>query len=156
MVFLLQSFLAGLAASGVLTSALRLITKAAFDHSSDGLRKGASRFNSCLSSLNLYNYYDHCCPHPLLVSDHLSCYTINYAVLFFAISTFFELLCVILYAFIFPKLPIVKYYRSKAASEGSKTVSADLAAGGIRTLPGTVLCSHVLFTHQCIPEIFLC
>ncbi|XP_027928551.1 equilibrative nucleotide transporter 3-like isoform X1 [Vigna unguiculata] len=95
----IQSFLAGLAASGVLTSALRLITKAAFDHSSDGLRKGA--------------------------------------ILFFAISTFFELLCVILYAFIFPKLPIVKYYRSKAASEGSKTVSADLAAGGIRTLPGT-------------------
>lgn len=46
MVFLLQSFLAGLAASGVLTSALRLITKAAFDHSSDGLRKGASMFNS--------------------------------------------------------------------------------------------------------------
>ncbi|WVY99729.1 hypothetical protein V8G54_025799 [Vigna mungo] len=99
----IQSFLAGLAASGVLTSALRLITKAAFDHSSDGLRKGA--------------------------------------ILFFAISTFFELLCVVLYAFIFPKLPIVKYYRSKAASEGSKTVSADLAAGGIRTLLGTVLCS---------------
>ncbi|XP_014491720.1 equilibrative nucleotide transporter 3 [Vigna radiata var. radiata] len=95
----IQSFLAGLAASGVLTSALRLITKAAFDHSSDGLRKGA--------------------------------------ILFFAISTFFELLCVVLYAFLFPKLPIVKYYRSKAASEGSKTVSADLAAGGIRTLPGT-------------------
>jgi hypothetical protein len=27
----------------------------------------------------------------------------------------------------------VKYYRSKAASEGSKTVSADLAAAGIQT-----------------------
>ncbi|KAL9276441.1 hypothetical protein ACSQ67_026013 [Phaseolus vulgaris] len=101
----IQSFLAGLAASGVLTSALRLITKAAFDHSSDGLRKGA-----------------------MTVVPFIS---------FFAISTFFELLCVVLYAFIFPKLPIVKYYRSKAASEGSKTVSADLAAGGIRTLPGT-------------------
>ncbi|KAG5131734.1 hypothetical protein JHK84_038131 [Glycine max] len=97
----IQSFLAGLAASGVLTSALRLVTKAAFENSKDGLRKGA--------------------------------------ILFFAISTFFELLCVVLYAFIFPKIPIVKYYRSKAASEGSKTVSADLAAGGIRTLPGTVL-----------------
>ncbi|KAG4978442.1 hypothetical protein JHK86_037916 [Glycine max] len=95
----IQSFLAGLAASGVLTSALRLVTKAAFENSKDGLRKGA--------------------------------------ILFFAISTFFELLCVVLYAFIFPKIPIVKYYRSKAASEGSKTVSADLAAGGIRTLPGT-------------------
>lgn len=41
-----QSFLAGLAASGALTSALRLITKAAFENSKDGLRKGASRFNS--------------------------------------------------------------------------------------------------------------
>ncbi|XP_057731796.1 equilibrative nucleotide transporter 3-like [Arachis stenosperma] len=92
----IQSFLAGLAASGALTSALRLITKAAFENSKDGLRKGA--------------------------------------ILFFAISTFFELVCVLLYAFVFPKIPIVKYYRSKAASEGSKTVSADLAAGGIETL----------------------
>uniref|UniRef100_A0A6P4A5F1 equilibrative nucleotide transporter 3-like isoform X1 n=1 Tax=Ziziphus jujuba TaxID=326968 RepID=A0A6P4A5F1_ZIZJJ len=91
-----QSFLAGLAASGALTSALRLITKAAFENTKDGLRKGA--------------------------------------ILFFAISAFFELLCVLLYAFAFPKMPIVKYYRSKAASEGSKTVSADLAAGGIQTL----------------------
>ncbi|XP_059452484.1 equilibrative nucleotide transporter 3-like [Corylus avellana] len=93
----IQSFLAGLAASGAITSALRLITKAAFENTKDGLRKGA--------------------------------------LLFFGISTFFELLCVLLYALAFPKLPIVKYYRSKAASEGSKTVSADLVAGGIQTLP---------------------
>ncbi|KAF3444232.1 hypothetical protein FNV43_RR13922 [Rhamnella rubrinervis] len=92
----IQSFLAGLAASGAVTSGLRLITKAAFENSQDGLRKGA--------------------------------------ILFFAISAIFELLCVILYAFTFPRLPIVKYYRSKAASEGSKTVSADLAAGGIQNL----------------------
>ncbi|XP_038704704.1 equilibrative nucleotide transporter 3-like isoform X2 [Tripterygium wilfordii] len=92
-----QSFFAGLAASGALTSALRLITKAAFENSKDGLRKGA--------------------------------------ILFFAISMFFKLLCVLLYAHAFPKLAIVKYYRSKAATEGSKTVSADLAAGGIQTLP---------------------
>ncbi|XP_010904666.1 equilibrative nucleotide transporter 3 [Elaeis guineensis] len=89
-----QSFLAGLAASGALTSALRLITKAAFENSQDGLRKGA--------------------------------------MMFFAISAFFELLCVLLYAFIFPKVPIVKYYRLKAASEGSMTVSADLAAAGVQ------------------------
>ncbi|WJX69161.1 Epsin-3, clathrin recruitment and traffic between the Golgi and endosome [Trifolium repens] len=92
-----QSFLCGLAASGALTSGLRLITKAAFDNSKNGLRKGA--------------------------------------ILFFSISTFFELLCVLLYAFVFPKIPIVKYYRSIAASEGCKTVSADLAAGGIQTIP---------------------
>ncbi|KAI3852670.1 hypothetical protein MKX03_003172 [Papaver bracteatum] len=92
----LQSFLAGSAASGALTSALRLITKAAFENSKNGLRKGA--------------------------------------LLFFGISAFFELLCVLLYAYVFPKLPIVKYYRAKAASEGSKTVSADLAAGGMKTV----------------------
>ncbi|KAI4334038.1 hypothetical protein L6164_018778 [Bauhinia variegata] len=93
----IQSYLAGMAASGALTSALRLITKAAFENSKNGLRKGA--------------------------------------ILFFAISAFFQLLCVILYAFAFPRIPIVNYYRSKAASEGSKTVAADLAAGGIQTVP---------------------
>ncbi|RWW61162.1 hypothetical protein BHE74_00031804 [Ensete ventricosum] len=95
----LKSFMAGLAASGTLTSALRLITKAAFENSQDGLRKGAT--------------------------------------LFFALSAFFELLCVFLYAFVFPKLPIVKYYRAKAASEGSRTVAADLAAAGIEAAPDT-------------------
>lgn len=58
---------------------------------------------------------------------------VNFAVLFLAISTFFEFLCILLYAFVFPKLPIVKYYRTKAAAEGSKTVAADLAAAGIQT-----------------------
>ncbi|TVU38446.1 hypothetical protein EJB05_11817 [Eragrostis curvula] len=90
----IQSFFAGLAASGAITSTLRFVTKAAFENSQDGLRKGAMLFSS------------------------LSC--------------FFELLCVLLYAFVFPKLPIVKFYRSKAASEGSLTVAADLAAGGIQ------------------------
>ncbi|KAI3718806.1 hypothetical protein L6452_19690 [Arctium lappa] len=42
----IQSFFAGLAASGALTSALRLITKAAFDKSSNGLRKGTMLFLS--------------------------------------------------------------------------------------------------------------
>ncbi|KAK9065331.1 hypothetical protein SSX86_016714 [Deinandra increscens subsp. villosa] len=93
----IQSFFAGLAASGVLTSGLRLITKAAFEKSSDGLRKGT--------------------------------------MLFLAIATFFEFLCILLYAFVFPKLPIVKYYRTKAALEGSKTVASDLAAAGIQTDP---------------------
>ncbi|CAN1123975.1 Equilibrative nucleotide transporter 3 [Linum perenne] len=40
----IQSFLAGLAASGALTSALRLITKAAFENTKNGLRKGALLF----------------------------------------------------------------------------------------------------------------
>ncbi|KAK4541129.1 hypothetical protein RGQ29_031794 [Quercus rubra] len=93
----IQSFVAGLAAAGALASALRLVTKAAFENTRDGLRKGA--------------------------------------LLFFAISSFFEFLCVLIYAFVFPNLPIVKYYRLKTASEGSKTVSADLAAGGIQTIP---------------------
>ncbi|KAL2341970.1 hypothetical protein Fmac_009910 [Flemingia macrophylla] len=91
----IQSYLAGLAASGALISILRILTKAAFEKSNNGLRKGA--------------------------------------ILFLAISTFIELVCIFLYAIWFTKLPIVKYYRSKAALEGSKTVSADLAAAGIRT-----------------------
>ncbi|XP_071706127.1 equilibrative nucleotide transporter 3-like [Rutidosis leptorrhynchoides] len=93
----MQSFFAGLAASGVLTSALRLITKASFDKASNGLRKGT--------------------------------------MLFLAISTFCEFICIFLYAFVFGKLPIVKYYRAKAAREGSKTVTSDLAAAGIQTQP---------------------
>lgn len=43
---ILQSFFAGLAASGALTSALRLMTKAAFDKTNHGLRKGVSMFHS--------------------------------------------------------------------------------------------------------------
>ncbi|KAL5713114.1 hypothetical protein ACHQM5_015222 [Ranunculus cassubicifolius] len=98
-----QSFLAGMAASGALTSVLRFVTKAAFENSKDGLRNGA--------------------------------------LMFLSISTFFEFLCILLYAYVFPKLPIVKYYRSKAACEGSKTVLADLAAGGIQTEPSNVVLS---------------
>ncbi|KAK3125354.1 hypothetical protein QOZ80_7BG0603780 [Eleusine coracana subsp. coracana] len=93
----IQSLFAGLAASGAITSTLRFFTKAVFENSRDGIRKGAMLFSS--------------------------------------ISCFFELLCVLLYAFVFPKLPIVKFYRSKAASEGSLTVTADLAAGGIKSDP---------------------
>ncbi|RZC82435.1 hypothetical protein C5167_045215 [Papaver somniferum] len=68
------------------TSFLRLITKASFENSRSGLRKGA--------------------------------------MVFLSNATSFMLLCALLYAFFFAKLPIVKYYRSKAASEGSKTVAA--------------------------------
>ncbi|KAL3596305.1 hypothetical protein D5086_007942, partial [Populus alba] len=93
-----QSFFAGLAASGALTSALRLLTKAVFEKSKNGLRKGV--------------------------------------ILFLVISTFFEFLCILVYAYLFPKLPIVKYYRLKASTEGSNTVSADLAAGGIHINQG--------------------
>ncbi|XP_049384690.1 equilibrative nucleotide transporter 3-like isoform X2 [Solanum stenotomum] len=93
----MQSFFGGLAASGALTSGLRLITKAAFENSNHGFRKGV--------------------------------------MLFLAISAFFEFLCILLYAFIFPTLPIVKHYRSKAAAEGSTTVAADLAAAGIGIQP---------------------
>ncbi|KAL2473290.1 Equilibrative nucleotide transporter 3 [Forsythia ovata] len=92
---LIQSYFAGLAASGALTAALRLITKAAFDKFDNGLRMGV--------------------------------------MLFLTISSFFEFLCILLYALIFPKLPIVKYFRSRAASEGSETVYSDLVAAGIHT-----------------------
>lgn len=89
----LQSFFAGLAASGTATSVLRMVTKASFENSQDGLRKGALTF--------------------------------------FFISAFFVFICILLYAFVFPRLEVVKYYRTRAASQGSKTVMADLAAGGL-------------------------
>ncbi|CAI9103634.1 OLC1v1002155C1 [Oldenlandia corymbosa var. corymbosa] len=92
----IQSFFAGLAASGALTSGLRLMTKAAFEKSHNGLRKGA--------------------------------------IMFLAISTLIEFLCVLLYKYVFPKLPIVKHFRSKAALEGSKTVKTDLVVAGIHKL----------------------
>ncbi|KAJ0242914.1 hypothetical protein HA466_0201740 [Hirschfeldia incana] len=101
----IQSFMGGLAVAGALTSALRLITKAAFDNSNDGQRKGAS--DDILSNINIH------------------------------------FLCVLLYAYVFPKLPIVKYYRRKAASEGSKTVSADLAAAGIQNQSDMLLDSSM-------------
>lgn len=89
----LQSFSAGLAASGAATSGLRMITKASFEKSKDGLRKGALAF--------------------------------------YFLSTIFVFLCIILYAYVFPRLEIVRYYRARAASEGSKSVAADLAAAGV-------------------------
>jgi equilibrative nucleoside transporter 1/2/3 len=40
----MQSYFAGLAASGALISLLRVLTKLAFEKSNNGLRKGASMF----------------------------------------------------------------------------------------------------------------
>ncbi|KAL5972969.1 hypothetical protein ACLOJK_039776 [Asimina triloba] len=138
----IQSFLAGLAASGVLTSVLRLITKVAFESSNDGLRKGAKFYSTVALCLVQYTVgpenADLVLPPEMTAPNrrgkwvwtHRSCRLP--AVLFLSISAFFELLCVIIYAYTFPKLPIVNYYRSKAASEGSKTVKADLAAAGVK------------------------
>lgn len=124
--------MAGSALAGGLTTALRLITKAVFEKSNGSLRKGASKFNIFGRSQIPKKKY------PLSFGSKYACLKFHllhfssFVVIFLAISTFIELLCVILYAYIFPKLPIVKYYRSKAASEGSKTVAADLAAAGIQ------------------------
>jgi hypothetical protein len=120
--FCLLSFFAGLAASGAITSALRFVTKAAFENSQDGLRKGAS-MSQQLWKIDM---------QPFDCIWYLHLLQLIYAVLFSSISCFFEHLCVLLHAFVFPKLPMVKFYRSNAASEGSLIVAADLAAGGIQ------------------------
>jgi hypothetical protein len=44
-----QSFSAGLAAAGALTSAIRLVTKAAFEKYDNGLRKGTSMPIFCIN-----------------------------------------------------------------------------------------------------------
>ncbi|CAH2047917.1 unnamed protein product [Thlaspi arvense] len=90
----IQAFMGGLGIAGALTSGLRLITKAIFDKSPNGLRKGA--------------------------------------LLFIGIATLIELACLLLYVYVFAKLPIVKYYRAKAGKEGAKSVAADLAAAGLQ------------------------
>jgi len=74
---------------------------------------------------------------------------IDFVVLFLAISVFFEFLCILLYAFIFPNLPIVKHYRSKAAAEGSTTVAADLAAAGIGIQPMEKVGNFFSSTNNC-------
>ncbi|KEH36495.1 equilibrative nucleoside transporter [Medicago truncatula] len=51
----IQSFLAGLVASGVLTSCLRFLTKVAFEESDDGLRKEASTWE--LENILVYAYF---------------------------------------------------------------------------------------------------
>ncbi|CAN1172729.1 Equilibrative nucleotide transporter 5 [Linum perenne] len=65
--------------------------------------------------------------------------------LFFAISISIELMCILLYAFYLPKLPIVNYYRTKASKEGSKTVTSDLRAAGIRVPENQV--SHMFKSY---------
>lgn len=66
----------------------------------------------------------------------------TFAVLFLVISAVFELVCIMLYAYALPKLSIVKFYRAQAVAQGSKTVSADLAAGGIQELPARQVHQH--------------
>lgn len=68
------------------------------------------------------------------------------AVLFCSIACFFVFTCVLLYALVFPKLPIVKFYRSKAALEGSLTVTADLAAGGVQGYEKTLVTSKMILS----------
>lgn len=140
--------MAGLAIAG-LTSAIRLITKAAFEKSHDGLRKGASElfffYFLKISNSKIYGFQ--------MLKNFISCLFCFFlsAVIFLATATFIELLCVILYAYVFPKLPIVKYYRSKAASEGSKTVLADLVAAGIQKQSESVTPK---FSYNHIPIFF--
>ena len=54
----LQSFLAGLAASGTLISGLRLLTKVAFEKADNGLRKGAS-MPLLLTNGHVFQFYSH-------------------------------------------------------------------------------------------------
>lgn len=101
-----------------------------------GLVRYSSHSNCCQLVANIY-IFEH---QRKIILDVVVliyiCFNITYslfAVLSLGISTLFELLCIVLYAIYFPKLSIVKYYRSKAALEGAQTVSADLAVVGIQS-----------------------
>ncbi|KAL8167838.1 LOW QUALITY PROTEIN: hypothetical protein V2J09_009337 [Rumex salicifolius] len=56
----LQSFFCGLAASGLLTSGLRLMTKAVFENKDQGLRHGALLFMSISTSFYAFYYMQWC------------------------------------------------------------------------------------------------
>ncbi|KAG2317227.1 hypothetical protein Bca52824_020349 [Brassica carinata] len=92
----IQSFVAGLGVAGAVTSALRLITKAVFDKSPNGLRKGA--------------------------------------LLFLAFSTLIEFICMVLYIYMFPKLPIVKHYYAMAESNHVEAVETKITRLGNKEL----------------------
>jgi solute carrier family 29 (equilibrative nucleoside transporter), member 1/2/3 len=64
--------------------------------------------------------------------------------LFCSIASFFVFTCVILYTFVFRKLPIVKFYRSKDALEGSLTVTADLATRGAQGCKNPLVMSRLI------------
>ena len=81
------------------------------------------------------------------IDDNLFLF-LSFAVLFLAISTFITLLGFILYASYFPSLPTVVYYRTKAASEGSKTVSSNLAAAGIQVEANQEVLQQSLSSHD--------
>ncbi|XP_024521883.1 equilibrative nucleotide transporter 3 isoform X2 [Selaginella moellendorffii] len=76
------------------------------------------------------------------------------ALVFFFLSTSFQLLCLLLYAVVFPKLETIKNYRKAAALEGATTVGADLAAAGIHVdkdaeeCPTTRLSNFQLLTQN--------
>lgn len=67
--------------------------------------------------------------------------------LFIGIATLIELACVFLYTLVFAKLPIVKYYRAKAAKEGANTVYADLAAAGLQEQAEKVAFGYILIRY---------
>jgi hypothetical protein len=47
-------------------------------------------------------------------------------------------------------LPIVKFYRSKAALEGSLTVTTDLVTGGVQRYKNTEVRSRMIVSINCI------
>jgi len=81
------------------------------------------------------------------------CYKLYYSSFYFAvlslgISTLFELLSIIMYAIYFPKLSIVKYYRSKATLKGAKTITDGPIATDIQnveTNQEVIYCNFNLF-----------
>ncbi|GJU24697.1 equilibrative nucleotide transporter 3-like protein isoform X1 [Tanacetum coccineum] len=119
-----QSYLAGLSASGALTFVLRLITKAAFKNVESGptgiWSNGMESYLAGLSASGALTSV-------LRLITKAAFKNVENGLrkgVFLAISIAFEFQCVFFYAFVFPNLPVVKYYRAKAAREGSETVAS--------------------------------
>lgn len=143
--------------SGLVTSGMRFITKAAFRDSQSGLRKGACKTfqphhnpSHIMDYVACYNLAAGWCKSlQTLTKPHRQC---EDPVTFFAIATFVEVAGFVLYAFVFPKLNTIKGYRISAKNQGARTVKDDLDAAGLEAdrvssnIPTTL---SLYPTHRC-------
>jgi len=129
-----QAYSAGLGMSGLITSALRFVTKAAFGDSHSGIRKGACKKTSDFLVMEINELSAIVCKRRCRKFDRLTGFIVSvssHAVTFFAISAFLELVGFLLYAVVFPKVQTVKQFRIVARQQGALTVKDDLAAAGL-------------------------
>jgi hypothetical protein len=107
-----------------------MITKVAFGNTTFDLRRGARKYilklskesSGCWFAVFLQSF------SVVLFPNKVS---VNLAVVFWGASGLVVLIGLACYAFVFPRLEVVKNYRLRAAQQGSLTVNDDLYAAGV-------------------------